>query len=212
MKRLGIVSTKGGSGKSTIATHLAAWAEAQGIATGIIDCDPQGSAALWHRIREAETPRLAQLTPSQVATFDAPGVELLLVDSAPAHSADVRTIAVACDFVLIPTRPALFDLDGVRSAVEQVVESGTPAAILLNACPPGRGVGESGVTIEARKALQGAPLPVAPVSVTQRAAFAHALNSGAAVHEFQPDGKAAKEIAALWRWLMEEMKWQNELR
>ena len=196
-----------GSGKSTLTTHLAAWAEAQGIATGVIDCDPQGSAALWHRLREAETPRLAQRTPGQIASFDAPGVDLLLVDSAPAHSADVQTIATACDFILIPTRPALFDLDGVRSAVEQVVASGTPGAILLNACPPGRGVSESSVTIEARRALQDAPLPVAAVSITQRAAFAHALNSGAAVHEFEPNGKAAKEIAALWRWLSEKMKW-----
>ena len=204
MKRLGIVSTKGGSGKSTLATHLAAWAEAQGIATGIIDCDPQGSSALWHRIREAETPRLAQLMPDQVAAFDAPDVELVLVDSAPAHSADVRIIAAACDFVLIPTRPALFDLDGVRLAVEQVAASGTPGAIVLNACPPGRGVGESSITVEARRALQEAPLPVAPVSITQRAAFAHALIAGAAVHEFEPDGKAAKEIAALWRWPMEK--------
>lgn len=216
MQRLAIVSTKGGSGKSTLATHLAAWAEAGGesggIATGIVDADPQGSAALWHRLREAETPRLVQLTPDQIAAFDAPGVELLIIDSAPAHSADVRIIATACDFVLIPTRPALFDLDGIRSAVEQVVASGTPGAILLNACPPGRGVGEASVTVEARQALQSAPLPVAPVSITQRAAFAHALNSGAAVHEFEPNGKAAKEIAALWRWIAETMKWPLNAR
>lgn len=206
MQRLAIVSTKGGSGKSTLATHLAAWAESQGISTGIIDCDPQGSAALWHRLREAETPRLVQLAPSQVAAFDAPGVDLVIIDSAPAHSADVCTIAAASDFVLIVSRPALFDLDAIRSAVDQVTASGTPGAILLNACPPGRGVGEASVTVEARRALQGAPFPIAPVSITQRAAFAHALNSGAAVHEFEPDGKAAGEIAALWAWLMEAMK------
>jgi chromosome partitioning protein len=206
LKRLALASTKGGSGKSTLATHLAAWAEAQGMATGIIDCDPQGSAALWHQLREAETPRLAQLAPDQLAGFDAPGVDLLIVDSAPAHSADVTTIARAVDFVLIPARPALFDLDGVRSAVELVAGSGTPGAIILNACPPGRGVGEASVTVEARKALQGAPLSVVPVSITQRAAFAHALNSGAAVHEFEPDGKAAKEIAALWQYLEEKLR------
>jgi chromosome partitioning protein len=118
----------------------------------------------------------------------------------------VRTIATAVDFVLIVSRPALFDLDAIRSAVEQVIASGTPGAILLNACPPGRGVGEASVTVEARRALQGAPLPVVPVSITQRAAFAHALNSGAAVHEFEPDGKAAGEIATLWSWLVEAMK------
>ena len=204
--KLGIVSTKGGSGKSTIATHLAAWADSQGVSAGIADCDPQGSAALWHQLRKAQTPRLVQLTPDQVASFDSTGVDLLVVDSAPAHSADVRTIADACDFVLIPTRPALFDLDGVRSAVDQVAASHTPGAILLNACPAGRGVGESSITIEARRALQGSPVPVAPVSITQRAAFAHALNSGSAVHEFEPAGKAAKEIASLWQWLLEEMQ------
>jgi chromosome partitioning protein len=204
--KLGICATKGGSGKSTVATHLAAWADSLGFPTGILDCDPQGSAALWHQLREAQTPRLAQLTPDQVASFDSTGVDLLVVDSAPAHSADVRTIVDACDFVLIPTRPALFDIDGVRSAVDQVAASHTPGAILLNACPAGRGAGESSVTIEARRALQGSPVPVAPVSITQRAAFAHALNSGSAVHEFEPGGKAAKEIAAVWQWLLKEMQ------
>ena len=78
--------------------------------------------------------------------------------------------------------------------------AGSPAAILLNAVPPGRGVAEASVTTEARRALAAYGLPVVPTAVGQRAALAHALNDGRAVTEFEPDGKAAEELRGLWRW------------
>jgi chromosome partitioning protein len=48
-------------------------------------------------------------------------------------------------------------------------------------------------------------LPVAPVEITDRRAFARAVASGRAVTEFETDGKAAGEIRALWSWLQEQM-------
>ena len=47
--------------------------------------------------------------------------------------------------------------------------------------------------------------PVAPVTIGDRKAFARAIISGEAVTEFDPDGKAAHEIATLWRWLKKQM-------
>jgi len=197
MKAIGIVSTKGGSGKSTLTTHLAAFV---GEGAAIADCDPQGSSALWYNARTEPHPQLVQMKPSELRKARWPDLDWLFVDSAPAHSEDVRVIADFCDFVIIPTRPQIFDLDGIRTAVNAVKRG----AILLNACPPGRGYKEGSVTMDARRALEGAPLPVAPVSVTQRATFAHALISGAAAHEFEPDGKAAREIREVWEWLKDE--------
>ena len=40
-------------------------------------------------------------------------------------------------------------------------------------------------------------LPVAPTAITQRAAFAYALNDGRAVTEYEPDGKAADELRSV---------------
>ena len=55
------------------------------------------------------------------------------------------------------------------------------------------------------------PIPVAPVSIGLRAALAHALVDGRAVNEFDPSGKAAREMMKLWQ-LMEASLWPNELR
>ena len=47
MRTVAIVSQKGGSGKTTIAVHLAVCAERAGKPTLILDLDPQGSAMEW---------------------------------------------------------------------------------------------------------------------------------------------------------------------
>ena len=47
MKVLSIVSQKGGTGKTTLATHLSVEAERNGHTTALIDLDPQASAAKW---------------------------------------------------------------------------------------------------------------------------------------------------------------------
>ena len=51
-------SRKGGSGKSTLTAHLAAHANRPSRRCMLIDCDPQGSISLWHRLRGTAEPQL----------------------------------------------------------------------------------------------------------------------------------------------------------
>ena len=51
MKTILVASSKGGVGKSTIATHLAAQAALAGQRTVLVDADPQGSATRWAQKR-----------------------------------------------------------------------------------------------------------------------------------------------------------------
>ena len=53
MKTVAIISQKGGSGKTTIAVHLAVCAELSKKRAAIIDLDPQASALEWHTRRES---------------------------------------------------------------------------------------------------------------------------------------------------------------
>jgi len=53
---VGIVQVKGGVGRSTIATNLAAVFSLK-QPTALIDCDlPQGTSASWYAVRKAEVP------------------------------------------------------------------------------------------------------------------------------------------------------------
>ena len=47
MKTWLVACSKGGVGKTTIATHIAAEAAVSGLRTALVDADPQGSATHW---------------------------------------------------------------------------------------------------------------------------------------------------------------------
>jgi chromosome partitioning protein len=57
------------------------------------------------------------------------------------------------------------------------------------------------VLADARAAVAVHGLEVAPFSMQQRAAYAHALTSGLTAQDYEPDGKAGQEIADLYQWL-----------
>lgn len=204
-----MLSRKGGSGKTTLSIHLAVLAQAAGKRVLLIDLDPQGSAAAWWQARQDQAPELEQTTPDKLdgllATARKAGVELAIIDTRPSVEADAVQVAALSDFVLIPTRPAILDLRAILGTVDLVKGGRHRAAIVLNACASPRGVGESSATSDARRALAAFGVPVAPMSVVQRAALSHALVGGQAVSEIEPSGKATKEIRALWRFVEKEL-------
>ena len=215
MKTLALLSQKGGSGKSTLAVHLAVIAQAAGRRTVIVDLDPQRSAAGWWETRTAETPEMVETSPGELrAVLDAAradGVALCVIDTRPSAGADAAAAAGLADLVLIPTRPAIFDLKAIGATVDIVASAKIPAFIVLNGTPASRGFGEASTTADARRALADYGVPVAPVSIGLRAALAHALVDGRAVNEFDPAGKAAVEMTNLWQ-LTEKHLWPNAPR
>lgn len=212
MKTLAVLSRKGGAGKTTVALHLAVTAQAGGRRVALADMDPQRSAADWWRSRDAETPELVEVDPGNlspvVKAARAGGVDLMVVDTRPSAEADALEAATVADLALIVCKPSILDLRAVSGTVNTVMRAKTPAVILLNQAPPARGSTEAGITQEARAALEGYGLPIAPVILHARAAYHAALIDGRAVNELEPHGKASGEVAALWAHL-EELLWQN---
>ncbi|HQT39642.1 MAG TPA: AAA family ATPase [Acidocella sp.] len=212
MKTLAILSRKGGAGKTTLAIHMAVIAQAAGRRVLIIDCDPQKSATKWFESRDAGTPELISAPADSLAmalpAARADGVDLVIVDSRPSVEGDAAQIAARADFALIPSRPSILDLQAIGDTVSIVKLAKCSAAVVLNACPPARGVGEASVTQDARSVLSGYQIEVAPVSIAVRVAFCNALIDGRAVNELEPNGKAAVEMLKLWKWT-EAKLWQR---
>ena len=116
MKVVAIIGQKGGSGKSTVALHLASCAEKAGISTAILDTDPQGSAHRWFERREAETPQVqreidADALPKLAKIAASNGIDLLLIDTPGKAETTALAACELSDLVLIPVRPTQFDLD-----------------------------------------------------------------------------------------------------
>lgn len=203
MTTLSLIAQKGGTGKTTLAIHLAVQAQRAGLEVLLVDTDPQGSAGAWWQRRPADAPALVQGQGTELADMldeaRRRGFALVIVDTAPHSSEQSRACAEVSDAVLIPTRPAILDLDAIGITTALVADLKVPAQIVLNACPPPTRAQEPRLVAEAREALTAYPVPVCPVAVSQRAAYSHALIDGRAVMEFEARGKAAAEIEALWQ-------------
>lgn len=197
VKTLAIISQKGGSGKTTIAVHVAVCAAQRKLKTAIIDIDPQRSAYQWNQSRpdgmklDAVTANASQLA-ALLAKAKAGGIDLAIIDSAPHSDSEAAIAAQLADYVLIPCRPARFDLDAIASTVDIAKAANTPAAVVINAAPRGR------LADEARAALQRQGVTVLDLVLHQRAAYSHAVIDGRSVHEYEPEGKAAAEIDDLY--------------
>jgi chromosome partitioning protein len=205
MKRLAILSQKGGAGKTTLAVHLAVAAARAGRSVAIIDIDPQASATSWRDLRASDSPSVvsaqAARLPQILAAAAANGADLAILDTAPHSEGAALAAARAADLVLVPCRPAILDLHAIHTTVDLVRLAGKPAAIILNAVPPRGTLGE-----EAAAAVAGYELPIVPVRVSHRAAYMHALAFGQAAQEYDPAGKAADEIKQLYKWTCRQVE------
>jgi chromosome partitioning protein len=215
MKILGLLSRKGGVGKTTIAVHLAVLAQHAGRRTLLIDLDPQRSSAGWWRAREADMPLLVETEPAGLrSVLDAArddGIDLVVIDTRPSVEADAVHVATLADLLVVPTRPAILDLRAILGTLDIVKGAARRAVIVLNACPAPRGVGEASVTGDARRAVAAFGVPVAATSIGNRATFSHALVAGLTAGEAEPEGKAAREMGALWRVIEREV-WNEEAK
>ncbi len=205
MFTVAILSQKGGTGKTTLALHLAVAAEKAGQLAAVVDLDPQASAAGWKDSRQAETPVVVSVPstrlPQALEAARLGGAELAIIDSAP-HSGEVALAAAeAADLVLIPCRAGILDLRAIGATARIVKLAGRRAFVVLNAMPPRA----PNVLADARAAVAVHGLDVSPISLQQRAAFAHALTAGQTVHEYEPEGKASEEVTQLYAWLWAEL-------
>lgn len=201
MKTIALLSQKGGSGKSTIATHLAVCALRDRKAVAIFDIDPQASALSWAQRRKSQNLPVVQATPVQLPGLlrnaEEQQADLIIIDTAGRSDIAAAHVIEAADLVLIPCRPSAADLDAIQDTIRLVTNAKSKrAAVVLNQIPTRGSMGE-----EARAAI-AARIAVAPVGLYMRSAYSRAWNDGRSVEEYEPKGKAAAEIQALYKWIL----------
>jgi chromosome partitioning protein len=194
---LGLISQKGGAGKSTLAVNLAAEGAAQGWRTLLLDLDPQANAARWSDRRGLRPPDVASEQPGRLeAALErarSEGYELTIIDTAPhADQAGLRAARESTQ-ILVPCRPAIFDLEAVEATMELSEIARRPAQVVLNAAQT-----RSKVAEEARERLERRGWQVCPVVIHRRVAFEHSLIGGDVAAEYEPGGPAAQEVTELF--------------
>lgn len=200
MKVIAVLNQKGGSGKTTIATHLARALQLQGADVVLVDSDPQGSARDWAAVREDQ--------PLPVVGIDRPTIErdlkalgrkdFVVIDGAP-QAADLAVSAIkAADIVIIPVQPSPYDIWATADLVElvksriEITDGKLKAAFVVSRAIKGTKIG-----VEIGEALRGYDLPVLEARITQRVSYPSSAALGTTVLDTEPDGDAARECWAL---------------
>lgn len=209
MNVIALISQKGGSGKTTLAVALAVAHERNGGRAAVADLDPQGSSVAWHDFRSGAPPIVSAIHPPRLQRalqgFRSRGVTLTVIDTAPHASAGALAAARLAQLVLVPCRPSTPDLAAIGASLEVATLAAAPAAVVLNAVPP-----RGSLAAEARDAVRGIGVHVAPVALGVRVAHVHAFTLGRTAQEFEPRGKAALEVEQLYRWAVTELHRRGE--
>jgi chromosome partitioning protein len=204
MRVMAFASQKGGSGKTTLAGHIAVQAELVGAGpVAVIDTDPQGSLSDWWNARQAETPVFAQTFISRL-THDLQkmrdiGIEILIFDTPPAITATIEQVIRVCDLVVVPTRPSPHDLRAAGATVDLVEKVEKSLVFVVNGATP-----RARITAEAAIALSQHGT-VAPVTIHHRTEFAASMIDGRTVMELPGNRRSTEEIAQLWDYLADRL-------
>lgn len=130
MQRIVILNPKGGSGKTTIATNLAACFTRRGRLPALLDLDPQASSMRWLGRRPQQAPpihgiagyeRSASVTRSWQLRVP-PGCERLIVDTAAAiESRHMPELTRAASAVLVPVMPSEIDIHAAAQCIADLL-------------------------------------------------------------------------------------------
>ncbi|MDP3175950.1 ParA family protein [Phenylobacterium sp.] len=201
---MAVIALKGGSGKTTVATHLALAAYRRGLAVLVVDIDPQHSALDALGARETPGPDVVASTGPKLvsAQFAASGLakDLLIIDTPAGAVEDVGEALVLADLAVMVVRPTLLDIAGLVRTFTMVRKLGKPAVVVVNQAPVAREAVEAPLVKRALRGLEYMQAPLAPVILRARAVYQTALERGRSAEE-TPDRAAAAEIAALWDYI-----------
>ena len=133
MNTILVINSKGGVGKTTIATNLASYFAAAGVPTTIMDYDPQGSSLHWLSQRPSlvRTIHGANAAPQmggglRSTRMYVPHDTRQLIVDAPAGASKLllQELLSKANSIVIPVAPSSLDVHGTAGFIKELLLSG----------------------------------------------------------------------------------------
>lgn len=128
-KVIGVIQLKGGAGRSTLATNLAAILSRK-APTALIDGDmPQGTSASWYAVREAEgrteglTLATVDTARDLVSTIEGLDHDYVVIDAPPRIAEVTRAILMLSDLLLIPLGASAAEIWATTDLLDTIEEA-----------------------------------------------------------------------------------------
>ena len=203
-----VAQQKGGSGKTTLAAHLALGFQAWGKTVALVDLDPQGSLGRWFMTRLERAPDTCEGL--DFATSSAWGIsyevrklsagnDIVIIDTPPKADSDLRPALRVADLVVVPVSISHVDLWATEGVLDLAKRENRETLLVMNRTRKGTRLGAEVAAAATRLGAE-----VAEAGFGNRVGYAEAMGQGRGAHEVA-GGPARDEVAALLREVAERL-------
>ena len=209
-KVITISQQKGGTGKTTLAVHLAmAFIKYHGLKVAIIDTDPQGSLGKWFMIREERKVSNENLTFKTASLWGAQyesktlknDHDIVIIDTPPKIESDARPSIEAADLVLIPMAASHVDFWATGAIVDIAKKANKKILVQIN-----RSSQRSKLINKTNDFIKSLDLSSTKTIIGNRQIYTSSMGEGKTAVEKQKKGSAVEEIKNLSEQILLELE------
>ena len=126
MRHIMVLNPKGGCGKSTLATNIAAYFANEGASVALADYDPQRSSLDWLQRRPEKMPKIIGVTAYNDGLRHVPRSADIVVSDAPArsHGKELTDLVKHAETIVVPVLPSTIDMQAASSFLKELGDVG----------------------------------------------------------------------------------------